>query len=60
MSNHRLMACLLENEPTSYSVWQGYGRYSRSRSESECEEREQSHGVDPKPGELPMVRLKGE
>ena len=30
----------------------------RSRSESESEQGEESRGVDPKPGELPMARLK--
>ena len=30
----------------------------RSRSESESEEGVQSHGVDPKPRELPMARVK--
>ena len=40
------------------------GEYTRSRSESESEEGDggvyvaKSQGVDPKPGELPMVRLK--
>jgi hypothetical protein len=33
---------------------------SRSRSESESEEGVQSLGVDPKPGELSMTRLKRE
>ena len=30
----------------------------RSRSESESEEGGKSRGVDPKPGELPMARVK--
>ena len=30
----------------------------RSRSESECEMRAESFAVDPKPGELPMARMK--
>ena len=33
---------------------------SRSRSESESEEGAESLGVDPKPGELTMARLKRE
>ena len=41
------------------------GAYTRSRSESESEKGEgatevasKSQGVDPKPGELPMARMK--
>ena len=32
---------------------------SRSRSESESEQGDESVAVDAKPGDLPMVRLKG-
>jgi hypothetical protein len=53
-----LTACLLKNEPASYSVWRVKAVEGRSRSESESEQGEESHGVDPKPGELPMARLK--
>ena len=53
------MACLLKNEPASYSVWrQVKGVKARSRSESESEQGVESYGVDPKPGELPMARVK--
>ena len=31
---------------------------SRSRRETECEEHEQLHVIDPKPGDLSMSRLK--
>ena len=34
------------------------GEESRSRSESEPEEGVESHALDPKPGELPMARMK--
>lgn len=34
------------------------GRWPRSRSESECEMRVELPVIDPKPGELPMGRLK--
>ena len=53
------MACLLKNEPASHGVQQVKGRRSRSHSESESEEGVQGlHGVDPKPGELSMARVK--
>ena len=53
-------ACLLHNEPTSYS---SLARLSivkvRSRSESESEQGDhKSVGVDAKLGDLPMARLK--
>ena len=53
------MACLLKNEPASYSVsrWVKVVKH-RSRSESESEEGVWWHGVDPKPRELPMARVK--
>ena len=52
-------ACLLKNEPASYSAWRWVkGVQARSRSESESEEGAQWRGVDPKPGELPMARVK--
>ena len=52
-----MTACFLHNEPASYS---SLARLSdeRSRSESESEQGVQSEAVDPKPGELPMGRLK--
>ena len=53
-----LTACLLKNEPASYSTWRVKRVKARSRSESESEQGEESRGVDPKPGELPMARLK--
>ena len=53
------MACLLKNEPASYSVSREVkGVWARSRSESESEEGVWLHGVDPKPRELPMARVK--
>jgi hypothetical protein len=59
----RVMACLLKNEPASYFVsLEVKGVEARSRSESESEEgvalRGAWHGVDPKPRELPMARVK--
>ena len=50
-------ACFLHHEPASYS---SVARLSdeRSRSESESEQGVQSRGVDPKPSELSMGRLK--
>ena len=55
----RVMACLLKNEPASYSSWREVkGVWARSRSESESEEGVRSVGVDPKPRELPMARVK--
>ena len=50
-------AYFLHNGPASYSY---AARLSdeRSRSESESEQGVQSYGVDPKPSELSMGRLK--
>jgi hypothetical protein len=49
----------LKNEPASYSVWRWVKAVKgRSRSESESEEGVELHGVDPKPRELPMARVK--
>ena len=60
-----LMACLLKNEPASYSAWRAEGPPRSSRpSERESEEGagqgdpDPSRRVDPKPSELPMARLK--
>ena len=53
-----LIACLLKNEPASYSVSQVKRVKPRSRSESESDKGAAWHGVDPKPGELPMARVK--
>ena len=53
------MACLLKNEPASYSVSREVKAVGgRSRSESESEEGVEWGGVDPKPRELPMARVK--
>ena len=53
------MACLLKNEPASYSVSREVKTVKgRSRSESESEEGVECDGVDPKPRELPMARVK--
>ena len=54
-----MMACLLKNEPASYSVSRKVkGVKARSRSESESEQGAWWDGVDPKPRELPMARVK--
>ena len=53
-----MIACLLKNEPASYYVSQVKGVKPRSRSESESEKGVKWHGVDPKPGELSMARVK--
>ena len=52
-----MTAYFLHNGPASYSY---AARLSdeRSRSESESEQGVQSRGVDPKPSELSMGRLK--
>ena len=52
------MACLLKNEPASYFVSRVKAVRGRSRSESESEQGEVWHEVDPKPRELPMARVK--
>ena len=39
-------------------VWSEVKQDMRSRSESESEEGEQLHAIDPKPGDLAMARLK--
>ena len=52
------MACLLKNEPASYCVSRVKRVRPRSRSESESDKGDEWHGVDPKPGELPMARVK--
>jgi hypothetical protein len=55
-------ACLLHNEPTSdvHVLRLSRGRWSRSESESEegASLRGAWDGVDPKPRELPMARVK--
>ena len=49
----------MKNEPASYSVWRVKAVEGRSRSESESEQGvEELDGVDPKPRELPMARVK--
>ena len=52
-------ACLLHNEPTSYTL---PARLSISRYATEAKaslnRATQSVGIDAKPGDLPMVRLK--
>ena len=53
-----MMACLLKNEPASYSVSQVKTVKGRSRSESESEQGVVWDEVDPKPCELPMARVK--
>ena len=53
-----MIACLLKNEPASYFVSRVNGVKPGSRGESESEKGVVWHGVDPKPGELPMARVK--
>ena len=53
-----LTVCLLENEPASYGGWQGKALQARSRRETESEQGDESAVVDPKPGDLPMARVK--
>jgi hypothetical protein len=52
------MACLLKNEPASYSASPLKAVKGRRRSESESEQGARWRGIDPKPGELPMTRVK--
>jgi hypothetical protein len=52
------MACLLKNEPASHGVQRVKPGDWRSQSESESEEGVMLHGVDPKPGELSMARVR--
>lgn len=59
-TEYGVTACLLKNEPASYRVWRVKRLEPWSRSESECESAIVSHVVDPKPGELPMARVKRE
>ena len=51
-----MTACLLHNEPASYS--QSRGEAQASRSESESEQGEQWLGVNAKRGDLPLARTK--
>nr|ALG05275.2 hypothetical protein 5G12_016 [uncultured bacterium 5G12] len=51
-----MTACLLHNEPASYSSTARLRK--RSRSESESEQGVQSWAVDPKLSDLSMGRLK--
>ena len=51
-----LTACLLLNEPASYSPRRGEAQ--ASRSESESEQGDQSVGIDAKRDDLPLARLK--
>ena len=52
-----MIACLLKNEPASYTVSRLKPVKGRRQSESESEQGAMWHRVDPKPGELPMARL---
>ena len=51
-----MTACLLHNEPATYSQLQGEAQ--ASRSESESEQGEQWLGVDAKRDDLPLARVK--
>jgi hypothetical protein len=56
-----MTACLLKNEPASKFQWLVKQGDLRSQSESESEQGavyDKSLGFDPKPGELPMARVK--
>ena len=48
----------MKNEPASYTVSRVNGVRPGSRSESESAKGAGWHGVDPKPGELSMARVK--
>ena len=59
------MACLLQNEPASYVGWQvkllrsgAEAKASPKRAIEEAKACSMSAGVDPKPGDLAMARLK--
>ena len=47
-------------KPCVYKLWLARltSREEGSRRDTKCEEREKSVGVDPKPGDLSMSRLK--
>ena len=51
-----MTACLLHNEPASYS--QSRGEAKASRSESESEQGDEWLGVDAKRDDLPVARAK--
>ena len=54
-----LMACLLKNEPASYlSVARLRQGTAGARAKASPNRAHESLGVDPKPRELPMARLK--
>ncbi len=55
---YAVTACLLHNEPTSYFSGKVKDLEIRSRSESESEQGDKSEGVDAKPSDLPLARLK--
>jgi hypothetical protein len=58
MTQVRLVACLLHNDPATYRQQQAEGLPGHRRSESECEERVELLAVDPKLSDLAMRRLK--
>ena len=57
------MACLLQNDPASYVDWRvkplrGTAEAKASPKRAKEEQSSKSVGVDPKPGDLAMARLK--
>jgi len=54
---YRLTACLLEYDPASYPPWL-VKRVTRGATVKASLNRALSRGVDPKPLELPMCRVK--
>jgi hypothetical protein len=53
------MACLLENEPASARAWQeAKGVTPGAGAKASLNRAVTSRAGDPKPGELPMARLK--
>jgi hypothetical protein len=57
-----VMACLLQNEPASYSAsrvkWPRATQPQRKRVPQGVLRKETWRGVDPKPSDLPMARVK--
>ena len=53
-------ACLLKNEPTSYTVWQAKWNKAMEliAKASVNSAKYMSYSIDPKPDELPMSRVK--
>ncbi len=54
----RVMACLLHNESASYCYAARLSRQGEAAAKASPNWATELYGVDPKPGELPMARLK--